>query len=75
MCSLLFSLLYNYWDRIGDILALYFLPYMASDKVYFGKVIDKFNCAYTSSPTLGSCPHEPKYIMQMVVCEDTNHWG
>lgn len=38
--GLLFQLFYNYWDKIGDIIALYFAPQLPQKQVFFGKVID-----------------------------------
>ncbi|MDO9001143.1 MAG: hypothetical protein Q7W45_15370 [Bacteroidota bacterium] len=37
---MLFQLFYNYWDKIGDIIALYFAPQLPQKQVFFGKVID-----------------------------------
>lgn len=48
LCSVLFSLLYNYWDRIGDLLALYF-PHANSKNIYFGTVIKNIPSAHKLS--------------------------
>jgi len=38
--GLLFQLLYNYWDKIRDVLAPFFTPNLPPRKVFFGTVID-----------------------------------
>lgn len=39
LTGLLFESLYNYWDKIGDILAVYFTPNLPPTKIYFLTVI------------------------------------
>ena len=38
--------IYNYWDRLGDLLFLYFKTGLAPDQVYFGRVISNMVPAY-----------------------------
>lgn len=47
--GLIISLLYNYWDKIGDLLDLCFDVLNNKRKVYFGAVIDKFPTQYSNS--------------------------
>ncbi len=42
--------IYNYWDRIGDLLHLYFQTGLRLDKVYLGMVINNFPVAYKQEP-------------------------
>jgi len=48
-CGRILELLYNYWDKIGDILAPYFTPHIPANRVFFGKVIDKIDAANTNN--------------------------
>jgi len=48
-CGKILELLYNYWDKIGDILAPYFTPQIPETKIFFGKVIDKIDNNYANS--------------------------
>lgn len=48
-CGKIIELLYNYWDKIGDILAVYFTPQIPSNKIYFGTVIDSISSIYQSN--------------------------
>lgn len=38
--------LYNYWDRIGDLIATYFPTLIKPDKVFFPKAIEIIPCEY-----------------------------
>jgi hypothetical protein len=40
-CSYLFELFYNYWDKIGDMLAPYIAPHLTERNIYFTRVIDQ----------------------------------
>lgn len=44
--SLGFQLIYNYWDRLGDLLWRYFETDLEEKKVYFVAVMNKINQAY-----------------------------
>ena len=48
-CGRMLELLYNIWDKIGDILAPYFTPKISPNRVYFGKVIEKSNNAFQNN--------------------------
>ena len=48
-CSNLFELFYNYWDKIGDILAPYLAPNLAERDIYFDRVIDRTNFNITNN--------------------------
>jgi hypothetical protein len=37
---------YNFWDRLGDLLFLYFKTGLSSDQVYFGRVINNMEPVY-----------------------------
>ena len=41
---------YNFWDRIGDMLHLYFKTGLQNDRVYFGRVIENFEKSYKKYP-------------------------
>jgi len=41
--------IYNYWDRIGDILYAYFRTGLDERSVYFGRVIENFQIEYKGS--------------------------
>jgi hypothetical protein len=45
-CGRILELLYNYWDKIGDLLVLFFPLKKTTEKIYFGKVIDNVNNDY-----------------------------
>lgn len=51
-CDLLFQTIYNYWDKIGGLLALYFLPDRKERNIYFSSVIDSIPLSYHSSENL-----------------------
>lgn len=40
-CDLLYQAIYNYWDGIGDLLAIYFTPKLNDRNIYFENVITK----------------------------------
>lgn len=42
--------IYNYWDRIGDILYAYFRTGLDERSVYFGRVLENFQSEYRKSP-------------------------
>lgn len=42
-CSHLFELFYNYWDKIGDMLAPYIAKELGEKDIYFDRVIDRSN--------------------------------
>lgn len=44
-----FEKLYNYWDRIGDLIAIYFPEKFAGKKVYFGTVIGAIQDEFKAS--------------------------
>lgn len=48
-CGKIMELLYNYWDKIGDILAPYFTPKIPSNEIFFGKVIEKIDSSYQNN--------------------------
>jgi hypothetical protein len=41
--NIVFEKLYNYWDRIGDVLAIYYPGSIDKKQVYFASTIDKFS--------------------------------
>ena len=41
--------IYNFWDRLGDLLFLFFKTGLTSDQVYFGRVINNMEPAYKST--------------------------
>jgi hypothetical protein len=45
-CGRILELLYNYWDKIGELLVLFFPLKKTTEKIYFGKVIDNVNNDY-----------------------------
>ncbi len=49
LTGVIFEILYNFWDRIGDLLAIYFTPNLKSDKILFTTVIDGINAPYLKS--------------------------
>lgn len=42
-CSYLFELFYNYWDKIGDMLAPYIAKELRERDIYFDRAIDRSN--------------------------------
>lgn len=42
--------IYNFWDRIGDLLHLYYETGLAIDKVYLGRVLTNMKDPYNSNP-------------------------
>jgi hypothetical protein len=48
-CDLLFQSIYNYWDKIGDLLAFYFVPKLNGKEFYFSKVLKKIPTDYKKS--------------------------
>ncbi len=42
--------IYNYWDRIGDLLYLYFETGLPADKVYLGRVLSNMKDPYNGDP-------------------------
>ncbi len=47
--SILRSSVYNFWDRIGDLLHCFFATGLADDKVYIGRVLNNFPKEYKNS--------------------------
>jgi hypothetical protein len=45
-----YKIIYNYWDRIGDLLHLYFETGLAIDNVYFGRVLSNMKDPYHIDP-------------------------
>lgn len=52
-CNILFQVIYNYWDRIGDTLSFYFPHKMKPNSIYFGKVIESIPAKYRRSSNYG----------------------
>lgn len=48
--AILHSSVYNFWDRIGDLLYCYFPTGLSYDKVYIGRVLNNFPKAHENSP-------------------------
>lgn len=48
-CDLLFQTIYNYWDKIGDLLAMFFTPKLSNKNLYFGNVIKNIPTLYKVS--------------------------
>lgn len=49
LVGVMLEILYNYWDKIGDLLAIYFTPNIHSRQIYFPKVIDNITSPYDQS--------------------------
>lgn len=47
--SILHSAVYNFWDRIGDLLHCFFATGLSDDKVYIGRVLNNFPAAHKDS--------------------------
>ena len=47
--GILHSSVYNFWDRIGDLLYCYFPTGLSDDKVYIGRVLNNFPKAHKNS--------------------------
>ncbi len=50
LIGVMFEILYNFWDKIGDILAVYFTPNLPARQIYLPIVIDNIQLPYTNSP-------------------------
>ncbi|MEW5845447.1 MAG: hypothetical protein AB1777_04180 [Bacteroidota bacterium] len=50
LIGVMFEVLYNFWDRIGDLLAIYFTPNLPEKQIYFPIVIDNIKSPYIQSP-------------------------
>lgn len=48
--GILYSSVYNFWDRIGDLLYCYFPTGLSDDKVYIGRVLNNFPKKHKNSP-------------------------
>ncbi len=48
--GIIIQFLYNYWDKLGSILAAYFAPMLPARQVYFGKIIDMIDAKFYISP-------------------------
>ncbi|GEM_PF-1429868 len=49
LLGVMFEILYNFWDKIGDLLAIYFTPNLPDLQIYFPKVIDNIQNPYIQS--------------------------
>lgn len=47
--SVLHSAVYNFWDRIGDLLHCFFTTGLSDDRVYMGRVLNNFPAAHRVS--------------------------
>ena len=45
--------IYNYWDRIGDLIASFFPDKLKTDKVYFSTAIKYIPIEFQESPNYG----------------------
>lgn len=48
-CSIIYEKIYNFWDRIGDLLAKFFITGLNQRRIYFDTVINNFPKEYVSS--------------------------
>lgn len=48
--SVAYQTIYNFWDRIGDLLNLYFNTGLADTSVYYSRVLHNFPKEYKASP-------------------------
>ena len=48
-CGRIIELLYNYWDKIGDLLSPYFTPHIPENQIFFKKVIENINEEYAEN--------------------------
>ncbi len=60
--SILHSAVYNFWDRIGDLLHCFFATGLLDDKVYIGRVLNNFPAT-----------HKDSYNFQRISDIYTNH--
>lgn len=49
LIGVMFEILYNFWDKIGDVLAIYFTPNLPNRQIYFPIVIDNIQSPYIQS--------------------------
>jgi len=49
LIGVMFEILYNFWDKIGDLLAIYFTPNLPTRQIYFPIVIDNIQSPYNQS--------------------------
>lgn len=49
LIGVMFEILYNFWDKIGDLLAIYFTPNLPARQIYFPIVIDNIQSPYIQS--------------------------
>lgn len=49
ICGLIYELLYNFWDRIGDLLAPFLTPQIQKRNIYFSTVIKGIKSPYSES--------------------------
>lgn len=49
LIGVMFEILYNFWDKIGDILAIYFTPNLPARRIYIPIVIDNIQSPYIQS--------------------------
>ena len=48
-CSTILEQFYNFWDKIGDLIAAYFTPALPARRIYFGVVMDNIPKQYHNS--------------------------
>ncbi len=49
LIGVMLEILYNYWGKIGDLLAIYFTPNLQPRQIYFPTVIDNITSPYNQS--------------------------